>query len=829
MRFPVFSLLAPILTSVVLFIVTGSAYVLLFALMGPVMAGASFLDSRRTRRQQEHSQEQKAEEQRTSEAASLREQQDLERHELLRRFPSSAWWASRAHERVPYWAARMTETHTDTMIRVGLLRGAGTPVVIDAAEGICVLGDEVETRSLIRSLATQLSWRKGISAYGHCEMDEQENRALFSRATTPVFISKAREGQTAPGARYVATCTDGVGTLTDLLGLTDDIDHVEYDFLTRVEHEEILRTYERFTTAQNDTVPHSNELRLADPSEALSGRAELPVCVGSTHRSPLFMDLVSDGPHAIIIGRTGAGKTEFIRSWMAALCASYTPESLNIVVVDYKGGLGFSSFANIPHVVAVATDLDHAHATRIVASLSAELRYRERILATAHVSSITELDPSIELARLVLVIDEYRALISAEPELAHVLTDIVARGRALGLHVIVATQRLGGSVADAIVANCTIRVCFPVAEQHEMVSLVGHVDPPLIPQQVGHALITTAVSPPQLFHASRVTPEHLAELSNAWKVHQQMNWSPRRPWCEPLPERISLEDAGTPPPGHMWIGLADLPEEQTQSWQTLDISGGAAVLITGGAGTGKTTAAHLFAQQTGAVIITTAEQLWDHITGVRKPESCVIDNWHVLLDELGPEHSEEIHNLSARWLHSLRSQGFFVTITSEEHARGLSKLSQQWTHSIHLSSANQPGLVEFSGRTLQLAWTQPAANLQTSTAPEMIWDTSRHYVVVSTRPQHFIHKVSSRATLNHHQVSRDLQILEPGLWVADAFQWSQEFSLLKQLSEYATVIVDGYTSSQLRSLQLSSQLLPYTSQDRVVLISPEGDISRATL
>jgi hypothetical protein len=79
---------------------------------------------------------------------------------------------------------------------------------------------------------------------------------------------------------------------------------------------------------------------------------------------------------------------------------------------------------------------------------------------------------------------------------------------------------------------------------------------------------------------------------------------------------------------------------------------------------------------------------------------------------------------------------------------------------------------------------------------------------------------------------RDLhrrELLRPELWVADAFGWSQEFSLLKQLSEYATVIIDGYTSSQLRSLQLTSQSLPYTSQDSVVLISPEGEISRATL
>jgi uncharacterized protein (DUF488 family) len=113
--------------------------------------------------------------------------------------------------------------------------------------------------------------------------------------------------------------------------------------------------------------------------------------------------------------------------------------------------------------------------------------------------------------------------------------------------------------------------------------------------------------------------------------------------------------------------------------------------------------------------------------------------------------------------------------------------------------------------------------------PEMTWHTTRHYVVVSTRPQHFIQKVNVKAALNQHHVCRDVQILEPGLWVADVFGWSQEFLLLKQLSEYATVIIDGYTSSQLRSLQLTSQSLPYTTQDSVVVISPVGEISRATL
>lgn len=829
MRFPVFSLLAPILTSVVLFMVTGSAYVLLFALMGPVMAGASFLDSKRTARQHKHTQEQHTQESRASEAVALREQHDRERHEMLRRYPSSAWWASRARELVPYWAAQHKEAHSDTMIRVGLLRGLGTPLVVDASEGICVLSDEVETRSLIRAMATQLSWRKGLSAYGQCHMVEQDSQAHIYHASTPVLISAAYQGQVTPGARYMVTCTDGVGTLTDLLGVTEDVHDVEYDFLTRAEHSEILRAYERFDTGQINSISQSIELRLADPTEALSGRAELPVCLGHTQQAPLFIDLVSDGPHAIVIGRTGAGKTEFIRSWMAALCASYTPDSLNIVVVDYKGGLGFSSFAGIPHLVGMATDLDHANATRIVASLSAEMRYRERMLATAHVSSIAELDPAIELARLVVVIDEYRALIAAEPELAHVLTDIVARGRALGIHVIVATQRLGGSVADAIVANCTIRICFPVAEQHEMVSVVGHVDPSLVPQQVGLALIATPSSPPQLCHATRVTPELLNQLSGVWQPHILENWSARTPWCEPLPTRIDLDTAGSPPPGHILLGLADLPEEQMQSWQTFNISVGAAVLVTGGAHSGKTTGARLLARQTGAVLITTAEQLWDHITGVNALGSCVIDNWHVLLDELGPEYSEEIVNISARWLHSLRSQGFFVAITSDEHARGLSKLSQQWTLTIRLSSAEQPGLAEISGRVVQLAWTDSVMHTPPATTSEIIWDTSHHYVVISARPQHFIQRVSSRMALPCHQVSRQLQILGPGLWVADMFQWSQEYSLLKQLREYATIIIDGYTPSQLRPLQLSSQPVPFTAQGSVVLISPEGKISRATL
>ena len=98
--------------------------------------------------------------------------------------------------------------------------------------------------------------------------------------------------------------------------------------------------------------------------------------IGTSNASAFCLDLVSDGPHALVVGTTGSGKSELLRTWVASLAAHYSPEDVVFVLADFKGGTAFSSLRRLPHVTGVLTDLDEAAATRGIESLRAEVRRR---------------------------------------------------------------------------------------------------------------------------------------------------------------------------------------------------------------------------------------------------------------------------------------------------------------------------------------------------------------------------------------------------------------------------------------------------------------------
>ncbi|MFE7317592.1 FtsK/SpoIIIE domain-containing protein [Streptomyces sp. NPDC057555] len=193
--------------------------------------------------------------------------------------------------------------------------------------------------------------------------------------------------------------------------------------------------------------------------------------LGAGYTGPVTFDLVKDGPHALVAGTTGAGKSELLQTLVATLAAVNRPDEMTFVLVDYKGGSAFAGCERLPHVLGMVTDLDSHLVERALTSLSAELTRRERLLADAGAKDHTEYramrrrDPALApLPRLLLIIDEFATLARDVPEFIPGLVGIAQRGRSLGLHLLLATQRPAGVVTADIRANTNLRISLRVTD-----------------------------------------------------------------------------------------------------------------------------------------------------------------------------------------------------------------------------------------------------------------------------------------------------------------------------------------------------------------------------
>ncbi|MEC4020238.1 FtsK/SpoIIIE domain-containing protein, partial [Streptomyces sp. H27-D2] len=199
--------------------------------------------------------------------------------------------------------------------------------------------------------------------------------------------------------------------------------------------------------------------------------ASTAMLLGVGYTGPVTFDLVKDGPHGLIAGTTGAGKSELLQTLVASLAAVNRPDEMTFVLVDYKGGSAFQDCVRLPHVLGMVTDLDSHLVERALASLAAELTRREQILADVGVKDHAEYralrrrDPSLApLPRLLLVIDEFATLARDVQDFIPGLVGIAQRGRSLGLHLLLATQRPAGVVTADIRANTNLRIALRVTD-----------------------------------------------------------------------------------------------------------------------------------------------------------------------------------------------------------------------------------------------------------------------------------------------------------------------------------------------------------------------------
>ena len=307
------------------------------------------------------------------------------------------------------------------------------------------------------------------------------------------------------------------------------------------------------------------------------------------------VDLVRDGPHALIAGTTGSGKSELLRSLVIGLAAQLSPDHVTFVLVDYKGGSTFDACADLPHTVGLVTDLDDGLAERALISLDAELHRRERLLRSVGASDLCDYRLRAEaptLPRLVVVIDEFAALAKELPDFLSALVGIAQRGRSLGVHLILATQRPAGVVTDEIRANTNLRLALrlnDVADAHDVVN-------DAVPTEFSRALpgrSALRLGPDELivFQAVRCTGPVVAEDRGLVVRHPATNncvestgrselelavatirdaarlariEPPHRPWIDVLPVDLPPsavnETIGAIP--HDAVGLIDVPSEQ---------------------------------------------------------------------------------------------------------------------------------------------------------------------------------------------------------------------------------------------------------------------------
>ncbi|RFA17261.1 cell division protein FtsK [Subtercola boreus] len=377
--------------------------------------------------------------------------------------------------------------------------------------------------------------------------------------------------------------------------------------------------------------------RDGSPHIRRSKEGNLRALVGHTGTEPFYLDIRSQGPHALVGGTTGAGKSEFLQSWVLGMAAAHSPDRATFLFVDYKGGAAFADCVGLPHTVGLVTDLSPHLVRRALTSLRAELRYREHLLNSKKAKDLASLektgDPDAPPS-LLIVVDEFAALVNEVPEFVDGVVDVAQRGRSLGLHLILATQRPAGVIKDNLRANTNLRIALRMADADDSSDILGNpsaayfdqsipgrgaaktgpgriaafqtgyaggwtTDEPPVPRidivemNFGSGVAWEAPAPEDAAPLTDQGPNDIARLVTSITAASALARipQPRKPWLDELAPVYDFSLLPNPRTDErLLVGVIDEPENQAQPtvFYEPDRDGNMAVYGTGGSGKSAT-------------------------------------------------------------------------------------------------------------------------------------------------------------------------------------------------------------------------------------------------
>ena len=196
--------------------------------------------------------------------------------------------------------------------------------------------------------------------------------------------------------------------------------------------------------------------------------------IGVSTTGVMYLDLhdKAHGPHGLVAGTTGSGKSEILQTYILAMATLFHPYEVAFVIIDFKGGGMVNQFRQLPHLLGAITNIDGKEINRSLKSVKAELEKRQRLFAEAGVNHIDKYikkyksgEVRTPLPHLIIIVDEFAELRAEQPDFMAELISAARIGRSLGVHLILATQKPSGQVDDQIWSNSRFKLCLKVQDQ----------------------------------------------------------------------------------------------------------------------------------------------------------------------------------------------------------------------------------------------------------------------------------------------------------------------------------------------------------------------------